>query len=80
MFRRFSLDTSSFKLSSSPSPSPPSTPPALSGNVFTNWYSRFSNNVKKRHLNLSPRGLFKRVLLPIVDPFLENVNFSDLRK
>ncbi|GJQ70363.1 hypothetical protein Trydic_g22795 [Trypoxylus dichotomus] len=81
MFRRFSLDTSLFKSGPSPpSPSPPSTPPALSGNVIASWYSKFSSNVRRRHLSLSPKGLFKRILLPIVDPFLENINLSELQE
>ncbi|KAJ3654516.1 hypothetical protein Zmor_013700 [Zophobas morio] len=79
MFRRFSsLESNSSASKISPAPSPPLTPPVTSG--IWNWYSRFTTNAKKKPPLLSPKAFVKRALLPVVDPFLEKVNISDLEE
>jgi 5'-AMP-activated protein kinase regulatory gamma subunit len=78
MFRRFSSLESNATPKISPAPSPPLTPPVTSG--IWNWYSRLTNNARRKPLVLSPRAFVKRALLPVVDPFLEKVNISDLEE
>ncbi|KAF7273801.1 hypothetical protein GWI33_013507, partial [Rhynchophorus ferrugineus] len=49
------------------------SPPIATG--IWNWYSKLSSSVKR---NLQSPKFGKKFRLPVVDPFLEKVNISDL--
>ncbi|KAH0550849.1 hypothetical protein KQX54_020973 [Cotesia glomerata] len=58
-------------------PSPTSSP--TSSNLFTNWYSKITANVKKRQ-TFSPKTLLKKALLPVADSFTKSQPKSDLAR